>query len=166
MLSYFLTYIAKNEKEKEKHKTKLKSSNRAYSTYFSNAFYRVFHILHAAIFLFTVIYLVVNLSWILIYMNCPQNARDKRDNWVQTPTQICKPVVCLSLSGCVCVWECRTLYKACYWDSLRHARRGDSSTRSNHEMCQVQQTVTNLWQAAHATRNRNRTQAWVYSYYP
>lgn len=50
----------------------------------------------------------------------------------------------------------RTLYKACFWNSLRHARRHQHSSIANYEMCQVQQTVTNLWQAAHATRNRTR----------
>lgn len=63
----------------------------------------------------------------------------------------------VALSMCMCVYVCIpyiSLYKACFWDSL--LLPGESNSHSNYEMCQVQQTVTNLWQAGstHATRTR------------
>lgn len=92
-------------------------------------------------------------------MNCPQNARDNRDNWVQTPTQICKPVECLSLSGCVCVRVCRTLYKACYWDSLRHARRLQARRlQHSHQLWNVSSTANSYKFMAGSTRDQEQKQ--------
>lgn len=85
---------------------------------------------------------------------------------MQTPTQICYACgstslcvfVCVFLYLCVCmcmyvcVWLCMCV---CISYSIRLAFgtvfhcRGESNSHSNYEMCQVQQTVTNLWQAAH-----------------
>lgn len=66
--------------------------------------------------------------------------------------------VCVSVFVCLymCVCVCLCIYVCvCISCSIRLAFgtvfycTGESNSHSNYEMCQVQQTVTNLWQAAH-----------------